>query len=161
MDHFGLDAHVDIHGDEAIAANFFAGTEGIPKWDDSLAHQLATLSGALLRRSPDFQVGLGYPVDAPGEANMAVGSNAVAQRYGALSVTLEMPFKDTPLDAPTSATAGRRAARRVRPGARRRAARRAARRGRRAGPGAPRRRRAAAAEDGPPRRARRRPSSTS
>lgn len=101
MDHFGLDAHVDIHGDEAIAANFFAGTEGIPKWDDSLAHQLATLSDALLRRSPDFQVGLGYPVDAPGEANMAVGSNAVAQRYGALSVTLEMPFKDTstPLDA--------------------------------------------------------------
>ncbi|KAH8097370.1 hypothetical protein JL720_260 [Aureococcus anophagefferens] len=95
MDHFGLDAHVDIHGDEAIAANFFAGTEGIPKWDDSLAHQLATLSDALLRRSPDFQVGLGYPVDAPGEANMAVGSNAVAQRYGALSVTLEMPFKDT------------------------------------------------------------------
>ena len=49
MDHFGLDAHVDIHGDEAIAANFFAGTEGIPKWDDSLAHQLATLSDALLR----------------------------------------------------------------------------------------------------------------
>ena len=32
---------------------------------------------------------------------MAVGSNAVAERYGALSVTLEMPFKDThtPADA--------------------------------------------------------------
>ena len=48
-----------------------------------------------LEGSPDFQVGLGYDVEPPGEGNMAVGSNAVAERYNALSVTLEMPFKDT------------------------------------------------------------------
>ena len=82
-------------GDEAIAANFFAGTEGIPKWGPHLATQLEALSDAFLRRSPDFQVGLGYDVEPPGEGNMAVGSNAVAERYNALSVTLEMPFKDT------------------------------------------------------------------
>ena len=95
MDQLGMDAHVDIHGDEAIAANFFAGTEGIPKWGPHLATQLEALSDAFLRRSPDFQVGLGYDVEPPGEGNMAVGSNAVAERYNALSVTLEMPFKDT------------------------------------------------------------------
>jgi len=102
MDYFGMDAHIDVHGDEAIPANFFAGTEGIPKWDASLAAQLDALSNAFLRRSPDFQVGLGYPVAAPGEANMAVGSNAVAERYAALSVTLEMPFKDTTTPASAS-----------------------------------------------------------
>ena len=95
MDQLGMDGHVDIHGDEAIAANFFAGTEGIPKWGPHLATQLEALSDAFLRRSPDFQVGLGYDVEPPGEGNMAVGSNAVAERYNALSVTLEMPFKDT------------------------------------------------------------------
>ena len=94
MDHFGVDGHVDIHGDEAIPANFFAAAEGVPKWSESLKGQLDALSSALLHRSPDFQATLGYPVDAPGEANMAVGSNAVCQRYGALAVTLEMPFKD-------------------------------------------------------------------
>ena len=95
MDHYGMDAHVDIHGDEAIAANFFACTEGIPKWGPHLAAQLGALSDAFLRRSPDFQTSLGYDQEPPGEANMAVGSNAVAERYDALSVTLEMPFKDT------------------------------------------------------------------
>ena len=77
MDQLGMDA-MHIHGDEAIAANFFAGTEGIPKWGPHLASQLEALSDAFLRRSPDFQVGLGYDVEPPGEGNMAVGSNAVA-----------------------------------------------------------------------------------
>ena len=106
MDQLGIDAHVDIHGDEAIAANFFAGTEGIPSWDDALATQLEALSDAFLRRSPDFQVGLGYDVEPPGEGNMAVGSNAVAERYNALSVTLEMPFKDTTPAEAASVAAG-------------------------------------------------------
>jgi len=94
MDEAGVDASVDIHGDEAIAANFFAGTEGIPSWDAGLAGLLKTLSDALLARSPDFQTDLGYPVDSPGGANMAVASNAIAERYGCLAVTLEQPFKD-------------------------------------------------------------------
>ncbi len=37
----------------------------------------------------------GYGVDPPGQANMAICSGAVGQRYNALAFTLEMPFKDT------------------------------------------------------------------
>jgi murein tripeptide amidase MpaA len=36
----------------------------------------------------------GYPVDAPGEANMTVAGNAVAQEFDCFAFTLEMPFKD-------------------------------------------------------------------
>lgn len=34
-------------------------------------------------------------MDPPGQANMAICSGAVGQRYNALAFTLEMPFKDT------------------------------------------------------------------
>ena len=37
----------------------------------------------------------GYGVDPPGQANLAIASSAVGQRYKCLAFTLEMPFKDT------------------------------------------------------------------
>ena len=37
---------------------------------------------------------VGYEQDAPGEANMAVASNAVAQEFDCFAFTLEQPFKD-------------------------------------------------------------------
>lgn len=33
--------------------------------------------------------------DPPGQANLAICSSAVGQRYNCLAFTLEMPFKDT------------------------------------------------------------------
>lgn len=36
----------------------------------------------------------GYPEDKPGEANMMVASNAVAQEFDCFAFTLEQPFKD-------------------------------------------------------------------
>mmetsp|Transcript_43797 Transcript_43797/g.137581 ORF Transcript_43797/g.137581 Transcript_43797/m.137581 type:complete len:99 (+) Transcript_43797:85-381(+) len=51
-------------------------------------------SEAYVRASPDFQIGLGYEKDLPGEANLSVCSNAIAQKFGCLAVTLEQPFKD-------------------------------------------------------------------
>ncbi len=36
----------------------------------------------------------GYGVDPPGQANLAICSSAVGQRYNCLAFTLEMPFKD-------------------------------------------------------------------
>lgn len=33
--------------------------------------------------------------DPPGQANLAICSSAVGQRYKCLAFTLEMPFKDT------------------------------------------------------------------
>ena len=48
----------------------------------------------LARRTPDFQTRLGYPVARAGKANLTMSTNQLAERFGAVSMTLEMPFKD-------------------------------------------------------------------
>jgi len=51
-------------------------------------------SETLERVSPDFQTRKGYEVARPGEANMSMSTTQLAERYGCVSMTLEMPFKD-------------------------------------------------------------------
>jgi murein tripeptide amidase MpaA len=99
MDETGVDFAMDIHGDEAIPANFLAGFEGIPSLkDDQLA--LFNLYGETLERlSPDFQRAQGYEVPPPGQANMSMSTTQLAERFGCVSMTLEMPFKDN-MDLP-------------------------------------------------------------
>ena len=94
MDATGVDFCLDVHGDEAIANNFIAGAEGIPSWNDRHQRLLDGWKAALLGRSPDFQVDQGYPVDVNGKANLAICTNQMAERFGCLAMTLEMPFKD-------------------------------------------------------------------
>ena len=91
----GLDFGLDVHGDEALPYNFIAGTEGIPGWNRERQQQLELFKMTLANINPDFQVENGYPANAPGSANMSYCSNALAERFGALVMTLEMPFKDT------------------------------------------------------------------
>jgi len=94
MDETPPDFAMDVHGDEAIPANFLAGFEGI----SSLAErqqQLFNLFGETLERlSPDFQRQKGYEIPAPGQANMSMSTTQLAERFGCVSMTLEMPFKD-------------------------------------------------------------------
>ena len=94
MDESGVDFAMDVHGDEAIPANFLAGFEGIPSWTDALGESYRRYAAILDRRTPDFQRDKGYPVTAAGKANLAMSTNQVAERFGACSMTLEMPFKD-------------------------------------------------------------------
>lgn len=94
MDASGVDIAMDIHGDEAIPAVFLAGYEGIPAWTDAHGARFYTYRDRLAARTPDFQTRLGYPASAPGKANLTMSTNQLAQRFGALSMTLEMPFKD-------------------------------------------------------------------
>lgn len=94
MDETGVRFAMDVHGDEAIAANFLAGFEGIPSWTDALGGEFQRYRAILERRSPDFQTARGYPVARPGKANLTMSTNQLAERYGACSMTLEMPFKD-------------------------------------------------------------------
>ena len=42
----------------------------------------------------DFQTAQGYEIPAPGEANLSMSTTQLAERYGCVSMTLEMPFKD-------------------------------------------------------------------
>jgi murein tripeptide amidase MpaA len=94
MDATGVDFAMDVHGDEAIAANFLAGFEGIPSWTQAQQDQYERFKQILARRSPDFQTARGYAVATAGKANMTMSTNQLAERFGACSMTLEMPFKD-------------------------------------------------------------------
>ncbi|GAA4828400.1 M14-type cytosolic carboxypeptidase [Sphingosinicella ginsenosidimutans] len=94
MDKTGVDFAMDVHGDEAIAANFLAGFEGIPSFKQSQQDLFEAFSTALVAATPDFQTEKGYEVPAPGQANLSMSTAQLAERYGAVSMTLEMPFKD-------------------------------------------------------------------
>ena len=90
----GVDFAMDVHGDEAIAANFLAGFEGIPGWRKEQQALFDAFSDALVKASPDFQTDKGYEIPAPGKANLSMSTAQLAERFGAVSMTLEMPFKD-------------------------------------------------------------------
>jgi len=94
MDDNPPDFAMDVHGDEAIPANFLAGFEGIPSFTDRQARLFTLFSDTLERVSPDFQTRQGYEISAPGHANMSMSTTQLAERYGCVSMTLEMPFKD-------------------------------------------------------------------
>jgi murein tripeptide amidase MpaA len=94
MDRTGVDFAMDVHGDEAIPANFLAGFEGIPGWTEAQQGLFDRFSDELLRASPDFQTKKGYEMARPGQANLSMSTAQLAERYGAVSMTLEMPFKD-------------------------------------------------------------------
>ena len=94
MDATGVAVAMDIHGDEAIPANFLAGFEGIPSWTEALGEKFVTFGRRLATATPEFQTALGYPKAARGRANLSMSTNQLAERFGALSMTLEMPFKD-------------------------------------------------------------------
>lgn len=94
MDESGVDFAMDIHGDEAIAAVFLAGFEGIPSMKTGQQDGFDRYKAVLDRRTPDFQTRQGYPVARAGKANLTMATNQIAERFGAVSMTLEMPFKD-------------------------------------------------------------------
>ena len=94
MDASPPDFAMDVHGDEAIPANFLAGFEGIPSLNDRQLGLFNLFGETLERLSPDFQRSQGYEIPAPGAANMSMSTTQLAERYGCVSMTLEMPFKD-------------------------------------------------------------------
>ena len=97
MEDSGVDFAMDVHGDEAIAAVFLAGFEGIPSLRPEQLDGYRDYARLLERRTPDFQTKRGYPVTPAGKANLAMSTNQLAERFsgrGCVSMTLEMPFKD-------------------------------------------------------------------
>lgn len=94
MDETGVDFALDVHGDEALPHVFIAGFEGIPDISDRQLDLLARYQQQLCFHNADFQTKIGYPVAAAGTANLSMSTNQLAQRFGCVSATLEMPFKD-------------------------------------------------------------------
>ena len=102
MHETGVDFCLDVHGDEALPYNFLIGPEGTPGWNEARDAVLRRYKDALVQASPDFQTQRGYPTPKPGTANMTMCTNYVAETFGCLAMTLEMPFKDT-ADTPHAA----------------------------------------------------------
>lgn len=94
MDASGVDFAMDVHGDEAIPAVFLAGFEGIPTLRPGQLDGYERYRAILARRTPDFQTRRGYPLTPAGKANLTMSTNQIAERFGCVSMTLEMPFKD-------------------------------------------------------------------
>ncbi|MEM9179925.1 MAG: M14-type cytosolic carboxypeptidase [Pseudomonadota bacterium] len=91
----GCDLALDVHGDEALPYNFIAGAEGIPGWSDRLAGLQESFKSAYVKSSNGaFQTQFGYPISSAGKANLSICTNALAERFDCLAMTLEMPFKD-------------------------------------------------------------------
>ena len=94
MDQTGVAFAMDVHGDESIPAVFVAGFEGIPSITDRQRNLYRRFRDTLAIRTRDFQVEKGYPVTPPGRANLTMSTAQLAERFGAISMTLEMPFED-------------------------------------------------------------------
>ncbi len=94
MDCSGVDFAIDVHGDEEIPGVFLDGFEGTPSQTPARRAAYDRYVALLKAHTADFQTALGYPQSVPGMANLAISSNQVAERYGAIAMTLEMPFTD-------------------------------------------------------------------
>ena len=94
MDETGVHFAMDVHGDEAIPHVFLAGFEGMAGLQDHQKPGFDRYGALLASQTPDFQTLHGYPVTPAGRGNPAMATNQLASRYGCVSMTLEMPFKD-------------------------------------------------------------------
>lgn len=95
----GVDFLLDVHGDETIPHIFIDGCESIPAPTDYQLNGLNEFKRLLLARSEAFQTQVGYPTTYAGEAAAGMAARAVAARFGAIGMTLEMPFANS-LEAP-------------------------------------------------------------
>ena len=90
----GVDLCLDAHGDEGLPYNFVAGSEGNPGYTAKIEQRENAFKAAWLATSPDFQTEQGYGKTPKGTANQTMATNWIAQQFGCLAFTIEMPFKD-------------------------------------------------------------------
>jgi len=94
MERSGCALFLDIHGDEALPYVFIAPADEVPGLPADIVAQQQVFLSAFALASPDFQTVYGYERGRFGEELLTLASNWVAHRFGCLSLTLEMPFKD-------------------------------------------------------------------
>ena len=88
----GVDLCLDVHGDEVLPYNFVVGSEGNPGYTERIAELEDAFKAAWQAACPDFQDQHNYGRDEPGAANLTLATNWVAQQFGCLAFTIEMPF---------------------------------------------------------------------
>ena len=90
----GVDLCLDAHGDEGLPYNFVVGSEGTPGYTPHIAELESQFKAAWMANCPDFQDEFNYGRADAGKANLSLATNWVAQQFGCLAFTIEMPFKD-------------------------------------------------------------------
>eukprot|EP00947_MAST-08B_sp_MAST-8B-sp1_P002442 g2442.t1 len=107
----GVDLMFDIHQDEEKPYVFISKTPlGVKSCTPAMRDLHESFRALLRKRSPDFMTPgdvvepVGYPEPAPGKANLAICSAAVAEAFpGCLSMTMEMPYKGNVNAGPAAA----------------------------------------------------------
>ncbi len=94
MERTGCALFLDIHGDESLPYVFFSTAEEVPGFTAAAAAAQARFVETFLAVSPDFQTQEGYKPGRFGEELLTLASKWVANHFGCVSLTLEMPFKD-------------------------------------------------------------------
>ena len=94
MERTGCALFLDIHGDETLPYVFFSTAEEVPGFTAEAGAAQARFVETLLAVSPDFQTEEGYKPGRFGEELLTLASKWVADHFGCVSLTLEMPFKD-------------------------------------------------------------------
>ena len=90
----GVDAFLDVHGDEGLPYVFVDANERLATYSPRMQALESRFAECLKFANPDFQTAHGYPSDKGSKANLTIASKWVGQAYGGLALTLEMPFKD-------------------------------------------------------------------
>jgi murein tripeptide amidase MpaA len=94
MQRSGVGLFVDVHGDEALPYVFVDGCEMLASYTAAHAERERIFVEAFRAANPDFQTQHGYARDKDTKVNLSLASKWVGDRFGCLSLTLEMPFKD-------------------------------------------------------------------
>jgi len=93
MERTGVALALDAHGDSDLPHSFAVIPSAVPAWDETMAAIARGFCDGYERANPDFQQEHGYPEETTDSVRMGVCKNAVAQRFGCFTATIEMPFK--------------------------------------------------------------------
>lgn len=94
MEETGVDFFLDIHGDETLPYVFADGSHMVPGYGARRIELQERFLQSLAAASPDFQRTHGYADNRFDDELLSLASKWVAYRFGCVSITLEMPFKD-------------------------------------------------------------------
>ena len=98
MHETGVDVCLDVHGDEGLPYVFVAGSEALPNFTPEQGAAQDRFIADFKIASPDFQDVYGYGKASYTDQTLTMGSPHVTHAFGALSLTLELPFKDNAND---------------------------------------------------------------
>jgi len=95
MDETGVDFCLDIHADASVPFVYIEGGDAAPSTSDRNIELRERFERRLRDVNPDYEIDRRYPhLPVRGEGDLTMCLYQVAERYGALTVMLEMPFND-------------------------------------------------------------------